>query len=201
MLTEPGVGAKYAVDDEGVITFQGDYEALYIVEAELTGEDADNYEVKYTTNKGKLTQTNVQANMPLALNFTAEDAEKIADATDICALPGNTKYNVTIGDKDSNKKMLAKEWYAMVLPFDVTPAELVGKLGTYVVVNKIKGSSMKNNVVTVNFELEMDEIKAGTPFIIKKPATEVNWYKKTSDLDLTNSIKFTERWIKKGSRS
>ena len=197
-LTTPDENAKYAVDEDGTITFSVGYVASNIVEVELTGADAANYEVKYTNNeKGMLTQTDVQDNMPLALNFTAEDAEKIADATDICALPGNTKYNVTIGDKDSNKKMLAKEWYAMVLPFDVTPAELVSKLGTYVVVNKIKGSSMKNNVVTVNFELEMDEIKAGTPFIIK-PATEVNWYKKTSDLDLTNSIKFTDKVIKKG---
>ena len=198
LLTEPGVGAKYAVDDEGVITFQGDYEALYIVEAELTGEDADNYEVKYTTNKGKLTQTNVIDDMPLALLFGNKDAENIADAADICTATPTTTYSVTIGDKDSNKKMLAKQWYAMVLPFDVTPLEIAKALDTYVVVNKIKSSSMSAaKVVTVSFELEMDNIKAGTPFIIK-PATEVNWYKKTSNEDLTNSIKFTGKKIYSG---
>ena len=109
--------------------------------------------------------------MPLALNFTAEDAEKIADATDICALPGNTKYDVTLG----NKALTAKKWHAFVLPFETSAAELVAKLGKYVVVNTLQSSSIgANGVETVKFGLVMDEIPAGTPFLIK-PAGDTNW--------------------------
>lgn len=80
----------------------------------------------------------------------------------------NTKdYAIKFG----SKAMKEKEWYAMVLPFATTPAELVDALGTYVVVNTLSDASSLNNI---KFKLEMDEIAAGTPFIIK-PAEAVNW--------------------------
>ncbi len=191
--------SNYTVAD-GVITFKANYTAggENIIEAYLeeTG-DYLNYKIAYVNDtKGLLKKTNIAEDMPLALVFGADDAEKIADASAICAANEAATYAVTVGDKTSNKKMLAKQWYAMVLPFDVTPADLVAKLGTYVVVNKIKSSSMNAaKEVTVSFELEMDNIAAGTPFIIK-PAAEVNWYKATSEENDANSIIFTGKEIK-----
>ena len=196
--------SNYTVAD-GVITFKANYTAggENIIEAYLeeTG-DYQNYKIAYVNGtKGLLTKTNIAEDMPLALVFGADDADNIADASNICAANETATYAVTVGNKDSNKKMLAKEWYAMVLPFDVTPADLVAKLGTYVVVNKIKSSSMNAaKEVTVSFELEMDNVEAGTPFIIK-PATQVNWYKATDpddedNPDYSNSIVFTGKTIK-----
>ena len=107
----------------------------------------------------------VEAAGDLLLSETDDDlAGKIAAAND-----GEDKV-ITFDDIT----MLEKEWYAMVLPFATTPAELVGKLGTYVVVNTLKSSTIDNGIVTVNFGIEMDEIPAGTPFLIK-PAQEVSW--------------------------
>lgn len=83
-------------------------------------------------------------------------------------------------DKDiafGSKKMLKQEWYAMVLPFDVTPAELVQKFGKYVVVNLLSDASAKDNL---KFRLEMSDIPAGTPFIIKAE-DEVDWKDVTFD--------------------
>ena len=84
-------------------------------------------------------------------------------------------YSVTFTDKT----MKAKEWYAMVLPFATSLSELVDALGTYVVVNTLSDASSLNNI---KFTLEMDEIPAGKPFIIK-PAQVVNW----SGFTLTNN--------------
>jgi len=72
--------------------------------------------------------------------------------------------------------MAQKEWYAMVLPFATTPAELVAELGSYVVVNKLVSSTMnENGIVEAKFGLEWDEIAAGEPFMIKVAGENVNW--------------------------
>lgn len=63
----------------------------------------------------------------------------------------------------------------MVLPFKTTPMDLVQKLGKYVIVNRIKESTINEaKTVTVSFKLEMDEIPAGEPFLIKS-ASEMDW--------------------------
>ena len=90
----------------------------------------------------------------------------------------NTNYYVCFEGDD--RKMLAKEWYAVVLPFETTPLELSTKLNTYVVVNLLKSSKIEFNSTNnrdeavVNFGIEMDKIPAGTPFLIK-PAQDVLW--------------------------
>ena len=68
------------------------------------------------------------------------------------------------------RTMKEKEWYTVVLPFAVTPAELVAQLG-YVVVNRMSRESTANHI---KFVLEMDNIPAGEPFLIK-PAQAKNW--------------------------
>lgn len=104
---------------------------------------------------------------------------KLGTANTLVLDPDDTQLEGKITDADTkayrvefaSKAMKEKEWYAMVLPFATTPAELVDALGTYVVVNTLSDASSLNNI---KFKLEMDEIAAGTPFIIK-PAEAVNW--------------------------
>ena len=61
-----------------------------------------------------------------------------------------------------------QEWYAMVLPFATTPAELVNALGTYVLVNKLSSAVKKEDgSADVKFALEWNKIEAGEPFLIK----------------------------------
>ena len=91
----------------------------------------------------------------------------------------NTDYDVKMGDMPLNKK----EWYAVVLPFATTPKELVEKLGSFLIVNKISSSTKDAaGKVTVNFAMEWDEIAAGEPFLIKT-ADATNW-----DKTLTNAF-------------
>jgi hypothetical protein len=94
------------------------------------------------------------------LSFTDENlATKIA--TEAAA---GTEKPIMFGPKTLN----AKEWYAMVLPFNTTPAELVQELGEYVVVNKLSSSKLgSEGEAVINFSMEWDEIKAGEPFVIK----------------------------------
>ena len=146
----------------------------------LTLKYAEDYDGKAGLHKGalvpKINNTNFAATIipgdldvvaagDLLLSETDDDlAGKIAAAND-----GEEKV-ITF----DNIPMLEKEWYAMVLPFATSPVELVKAFDTYVVVNTLKNSTIKDGVVTVNFELKWDEIPAGTPFLIK-PAEAVNW--------------------------
>ena len=59
----------------------------------------------------------------------------------------------------------AQKWNAMVLPFDVTPRDLVNAFNDYVVVNLVDADRTTTN--NVQFQLWMDEIPANTPFLIK----------------------------------
>ena len=77
------------------------------------------------------------------------------------------QFNVTFG----SKKMKKQEWYAMVLPFATSAKELVKVLNTYVVVNTLSDKSTDQNF---KFTLEMGDIPAGKPFIIK-PAEAIDW--------------------------
>ena len=121
--------------------------------------------------------------------FTLDNT--VADLQTVLDVAGGTpNATVQFGEEIP---MAAKEWRAMVLPFDITPAELVKTLGVYVVVNKFKSAaydSKKPTKVNVNFALEMDKIDAGVPFLIK-PAANINWIKDAENHD----IKFTEKTI------
>ena len=93
----------------------------------------------------------------LVLDPTDADlATKIAEA----AATGE-KYNV----KFDNLTMKANEWYAMVLPFDVDPKEMVYAADRYVIFNELNvaGTTAGN----FKFTLKLEPIPAGTPFLIK----------------------------------
>ena len=61
-------------------------------------------------------------------------------------------------------KWAAKKWNTMVLPFDVTVAELSQQLG-YAIVNVVNPE--KTTGTNIAFRLEMNEIPANTPFTVK----------------------------------
>ena len=58
----------------------------------------------------------------------------------------------------------AKQWNTMVLPFDISVADLSEALG-YAIVNVVKPEATTGD--KVKFQLEMDEIPANTPFAVK----------------------------------
>ena len=66
----------------------------------------------------------------------------------------------------------AQKWNAMVLPFDVTPKDLVTAFNDYVVVNLVDADRTTTN--NVQFQLWMDEIPANTPFLIKTSGAVAN---------------------------
>lgn len=71
------------------------------------------------------------------------------------------KYDVTF----AHLTMKANEWYAMVLPFEVDPKEMVYAADRYVIFNELNvaGTTAGNFKFTLKFE----PIPAGTPFLIK----------------------------------
>ena len=136
----------------------------------LTLKDAywKNYAIKnQRTIAGKLiVGAGAGATTPLDLNDEDDIADNIA----------TLEAEVAAVDMSTLERPLnAMEWYAVVLPFATTTAELVQELGQYVVVDKIKSSTIDAaGTVTVNFEMVWDEIPAGTPFLMK-PAKAANW--------------------------
>ena len=132
----------------------------------LKSDFAKNYGFGATLDAAIYGKVIVGTGSGIALDLTTENAV----AANIATLEAENA-NVNMPDQPLN----AKEWYAVVLPFKTTPAELVAHLNTYVVVDKIKNSTINAaGVVTVNFEMEWDEIPAGEPFLIK-PAQNTNW--------------------------
>ena len=127
-----------------------------VIMARIKAENS-NYELNDKCTWGNLTINPVTS---FILSFTDENlATKIA--TEAAA---GTEKPIMFGPKTLN----AKEWYAMVLPFNTTPAELVQELGEYVVVNKLSSSKLgSEGEAVINFSMEWDEIKAGEPFVIK----------------------------------
>ena len=106
-----------------------------------------------------------------------EVSEIVLDPTQDMENDINNFNGKTVKVKFANMTMNAKEWYAIVLPFATTPAELVKGLGMYVVCNHLDTENSTDQ--NYKFKLEMDELPAGVPFLIK-PAQNLNW----ADFDL-----------------
>ena len=65
----------------------------------------------------------------------------------------------------------AETWNTMVLPFEVTVAELSSQLG-YAIVNRVDASKVSEN--NVQFKLEMQKVPANEPFCVKTSAAIEN---------------------------
>ena len=144
--------------------------------ATLTAEAQKNYEIDATsTNKVGTGPVYVAASGRLIVGsgstadiaFTSVDG----DYATITAKAGET-HKVTLKiDKRTREvpvgtahSWAAQTWNTMVLPFDVTVAELSAELG-YAIVNRVdKEKTTEGNVV---FKLEMGTIPANEPFCVK----------------------------------
>ena len=127
--------------------------------------DNDNYVLNDACVWGNLTIAPETA-------FILSDADTDLD-TKLESVDGDN-YAVKFGDMPIE----AQKWYAMVLPFDTTPEELVNKLGTFLIVNRLSSATIDETTkeVTVKFGLEWNTIEAGVPFLIKT-AKATNWNK------------------------
>ena len=161
-----------------------------VVTATLLGLElnlSDDYDGSVGTHTGAIIPTITNTNFePLITNgsiivkenpglgLTLDPASEELKETIAEAENSGQSYIVSFGEM----KMNAKEWYAMVLPFETTPAEIVGALGKYVVVNLLRSSEMKeegeDRQVDAKFSLEWEKIPAGTPFLIKAN-TDTDW--------------------------
>ena len=95
-------------------------------------------------------------------------SELVLDPTDATLATKISEAAATGEDYDvtfANLTMKANEWYAMVLPFDVDPKEMVYAADRYVIFNEL--NKAKTTKSEFKFTLKFDKIEAGTPFLIK----------------------------------
>ena len=151
-----------------------------VIKARIKAENS-NYELNENCVPGDLTINPETA-------FVLADTDDALD-TKLASVNGES-YPVKFG----NMPIEAQKWYAMVLPFETTPEELVKKLGTFLIVNRLSSATISddaNKKVTVKFGLEWNVIPAGVPFLIKT-AKATNWNKTTT----VNNNEFESRELK-----
>jgi len=104
-------------------------------------------------------------------NLTVQEAAPLViSSTDENVLETIEGYNgaSNIAVKFDGRSLNLGKWNVMVLPFDVTPYEFTQVLGRYAIFNTLKSANTANN--TVSFGLELSELKANEPFLVKPEA-------------------------------
>ena len=119
--------------------------------------DNTNYTLS-AANTAKLTVINTAEALYLDRDDTRL-AATIKAASDACEADENKKYTISFASRVLN----AEQWYAMVLPFDITVAELSQAFG-YAVVDVLDETKDDGNV---HLKLHMGDIEANQPFIVK----------------------------------
>ena len=104
-------------------------------------------------NSGLLTVLDPAANV--VLNATLDNTDAIAEAA-------GHKVNLTVTGRTLN----ADAWNVMVLPFKMSTYDFINDLGCYAVFNTLKSASGAD----VKFGLELTELKANEPFLVKPQA-------------------------------
>ena len=154
------LGLTYSIDDAivtiagGKITAAaGDY--ANAIKVALGNENYELVGGAYT--KGTLT---------VSENFTADLAAATAAATIAEAAANGSKYDVTI----SGRTLTGGKFNVMVLPFAVKTFDFCEAIGGYAIFNRLISVDGDD----VKFALELDEIPANEPFIVK-PLADVNF--------------------------
>ena len=154
--------------------------ALAFVGATLSAQD-DPFEGEITLNGGfKFANYEITEVTNGDLYVSAEATLNLIERTDgavVTALEGKNHHKADVAitlKRDGNIENAtetawkgtwdAKQWNAMVLPFDVTLKELSTQLG-YAIVNVVNPEKTTEN--NVQFQLWMDVIPANTPFLVK----------------------------------
>ena len=96
---------------------------------------------------------------PLVISSTDENVLETIEGYDGAS-------NIAV--KFEGRSLNLGKWNVMVLPFDVTPYEFTQVLGRYAIFNTLKSANTANN--TVSFGLELSELKANEPFLVKPEA-------------------------------
>ena len=96
------------------------------------------------------------------LNLDAKTAEAGTANTELIAEKAGQKLNVKI----ANRTLKAGEWSAMTLPFAIKPFAFCSAIGCYAVFDVMQTSGE-----VMNFKINIDEIPAYTPFLVKTDAT------------------------------
>ena len=148
-------GAAATADADKGIWFNGitvdatAYNAATDVNFTLTGEGT---EIK----AGKLVVSS--AIVPLELNAANVTAATAKTNTQLLTENANKKMNVVI----KNKTLKAGKWYAISLPFSITPYDFVNAVKTYAIFDRLQKESDK-----LNFKISLEQIPAYTPFLVK----------------------------------
>ena len=145
-----------------------------VPEAEQPYYVENNANANYTIN---VTTTALVTNGEGVLTLNRTDAKLLAKL----AAANGKKFTVRFAGYTDTQKLLAGKWYSVVLPFEYSVAKLSAAMkpvsttadlnpAGYAIVNVI--NETKTEVNNVHFKLEMNNIPANTPFLVK-PATDV----------------------------
>ncbi len=144
------------VNDGVQVALVTDAENPYFVPNNSNG----NYNIDYATTAKLIVGSNVLT----LVDNDAQMLDKIQIAASKTAQKYNVKFKFNTTSSANGRVLEAKKWNALVLPFDITIEQLSQEFG-YAIVNVYDENS--SDASTVRFKLEMDEVKANTPFIIK----------------------------------
>ena len=123
----------------------------------LTAIGNENYDFAVDYTKGTLT---------VSEDYVVDLAAATAEATITDAANNGEEYDVTISGRTLN----GNKWNVMVLPFAIKPLDFCNAIGQYAVFNTLKSvekdaeDPLKDKIY---FKLELDEIPANTPFLVK----------------------------------
>ena len=172
-------GTTYTLDKNTVnsealtMTFSLDETKVELENGKITGWKvgaADHKAIKATIGTTDIDAhydvTVVAGELTISNEFSADLAAATAAATIAEAAANGSKYDVTISGRTLN----ANKWNMMVLPFAVEPLKFCNAIGQYAVFNTLE--SVKKDETDplkdkVYFKLELNEIPANTPFLVK----------------------------------
>lgn len=163
------------IDDELTLVYSLDAEVIKVESGKITG---------FQTGKSKtdpsikvaLGDDEVSANYDITgytigkLDISTDLSTDLAAATAVTtiaeAVSNGSEYDVTITGRTLN----ANAWNVMVLPFKVKALDFCNTIGTYAVFNTLKSVEKDADDASkdkIYFQLQMEEIPANQPFLVK----------------------------------
>ena len=145
-----------SVDANGKLNNAAEYNKGIVISLPAAQWTALSKNYNITLNHGKLIVLNAAAG--IVLNGTLDNTEAIAAAALVAG-----KKNVTI----KQRTLKADQWNVLVLPFKISTYDFCKAIGEYAVFNTLKSA----NGADVKFALNMDDLEANVPFLVKPHAT------------------------------
>ena len=155
---EYSLDASIAVTDGKITSVKGDYPG--VIKIAFAEDDVnENYEIPAGYTKGKLT---------ISDEYKVDLAAATATKTIQEAGGNGNKYDVTI----SGRTLTANTWNVMVLPFAVNTLDFCNAIGSYAIFNTLQKVEKDASDPThlkdkIYFQIELNEIPANQPFLVK----------------------------------